>query len=139
MPNEPSSTKGEQLDQKQNKAVEPGSKPTNEAKTRANIHVWVDTLSRVVSIFAELVPRKRPSGPVEKSPNYLDSFLKTVLPTIAFAGFGHWIGEYSVVAASISYLLAFAVVFRGFWACCNTRLKTVVLFVVGGTALLAFA
>jgi hypothetical protein len=61
------------------------------------------------------------------------------MPTIALLGFGHWVGEVSVVVASISYLLAPAVFFRGFWTWCTTRPRIIALLIIAGVAVLAFA
>lgn len=68
-----------------------------------------------------------------------DFLYKYLLPAIALAGFGHWVSDLSVVIASASYLLSLAVLFLGFGAWCNTRLKRVALLIVSGTALLAFS
>jgi hypothetical protein len=82
---------------------------------------------------------KEVGGSAETRQSYWDFVLKYLLLTVTLTGFGHWVGELSVAIASAAYLLALAVFFRGFWAWCNTRPKTVALLVVAGTALLAFA
>jgi hypothetical protein len=82
---------------------------------------------------------KRMDGSAETPQGYWDFVLKYLLPTVTLIGFAHWVGEISVAIASAAYLLALAVFFRGFWAWCNTRLKTAALLVTAGTALLAFA
>jgi hypothetical protein len=81
---------------------------------------------------------KRTAGSSEASQSKRDFFPKYLLPAIALISFGHWISEYSVVIASASFLIALAVFSRGFLAWCNTRLKTVGLFVVAGAAVLVF-
>jgi len=78
-------------------------------------------------------------GLVEKGQSYWDFLLKYLLPIVTLIGFGHWVGELSVVIASAAYLLALAVFFRGFWAWCNTSQRTVVLLIAAGTAVFVFA
>jgi hypothetical protein len=68
-----------------------------------------------------------------------DFFYKYLLPAIAIAGFGHWIGEFSIVIASAAYLLALAVFLRGFWVWCNTKKKIILLLALASLAVLAFA
>jgi hypothetical protein len=76
-------------------------------------------------------------GPVEKGQSYWDFVFKYLLPTITLIGFGHGVGELNLIA-SAAYLLALAVFFRGFWAWCNTRQKTVALLIAAGTAVFVF-
>jgi hypothetical protein len=75
----------------------------------------------------------------KKRQSFWDFLLKYVVAAVAFGGLGYEVCEFSPVLASASYLLALAVLFRGFWARCNTRLKTVALCIAVGTAALSFA
>jgi hypothetical protein len=75
----------------------------------------------------------------EKRQSFWDFFYKYVAAAVTFGGVGYEVREFSPVLASASYLLALAVFFRGFWAWCNTRPKTVALCIAVGTAALSFA
>lgn len=76
------------------------------------------------------------SGSHQSSWDFLPKYL---LPAIALAGFGHWVGEFSVVIASIAYLLALAVLFRGFGAWCSTRKRIVTRRILASIVVLVFA
>ncbi len=62
-----------------------------------------------------------------------------LVTAVGFVGFGMAVSEFSVVIASALYLIALLVFFRGFWAWCNSRRKTVTLLLSTGIALMAFA
>ncbi len=83
-----------------------------------------------------------PSGvesSAKKPQSFWDFLLKYVVAAVAFAGLGYEVREFSPVLASASYLLALAVLFRGFWPWCNTRRKTAALCIASTTAALSFA
>ena len=78
-------------------------------------------------------------GPAEKRQSYWGFVFKYLLPAVTFGGVGYEVRELSPALASASYLLALAVFFRGFWAWCNTKPKTIALYIAVGTAVLSFA
>ena len=76
---------------------------------------------------------------VEKHQSLWEFLLKYVVAAVAFGGLGYEVRDFSPVLASLSYLLALAAFFRGFWAWCNTGPKTVALYIAVVTVALSFA
>ena len=75
----------------------------------------------------------------EKRQSFWEFVIKYLVPALALAISVHEAGDLNVLGASALYLLALFVFFRGFWAWCNTRPKTVTLCIAVGTAVLSFA
>jgi hypothetical protein len=82
---------------------------------------------------------KGANGSAAKRQSFGDFVLKYVAAAAAFGGLGYEVREFSPVLASALYLLALGVFFRGFWAWCNTRLKTVALYIAIGAVTVWFA
>jgi energy-coupling factor transporter transmembrane protein EcfT len=78
------------------------------------------------------------SGLAEKRQSFWDFVLMYLVTAVGFVGLGIAVREFSVVVASVLYLIALLVFSRGFWAWCNSRRKTVTLLLSSGIALLAF-
>jgi hypothetical protein len=81
---------------------------------------------------------KGADGSAEKHQSIWDFVIKYLVPALALAISVREAGDLNVLAASALYLLALFVFFRGFWAWCNTRPKTVALYVLVGIAAVAF-
>jgi hypothetical protein len=63
----------------------------------------------------------------QKKQTWIEFILKYLLATVTLVGFGYEFAKYSVIVASIAFLLASALFFRGFLAWCNTRWKRIAL------------
>lgn len=74
----------------------------------------------------------------EGSQSVFDFVSKYIVPAVAFGGLGYEVRDFSPVLASVSYIVALAVFFRGLWSWCNTRRMTALLLMAAGTATLAF-
>ena len=82
---------------------------------------------------------KPPGGSPESHQSGWDFHYKYLLPAIALVAFGHGVGEFSPVIASLAYFLDLAVFIRGFWAWCETRTTAIALLILASVAFLTFA
>jgi hypothetical protein len=94
------------------------------------------TLKRVLRTYG--LSRRGIDEPDEMRQTFWDFLIKYEVAAIAFGGFGYAVREFSPILASLSYVLALAVFFRGFWPWCKTRTEAVVLYVAFAMAMLTF-